>query len=113
MNAVPLAGWQIFKAVWGRFIRARNVVIIGEINALGPERIKVTPVEIRIAIPSGDKSRPGSRKPLALAGGSSLIRSGSFDQSRFRVQAPSRNVVGLFLIKLLLCKAIVLRTIRF
>jgi hypothetical protein len=49
MNTVPFAEWQLFKAVWVCFIMSRNVVIIGEINVLGPERIEVTPVEIRIA----------------------------------------------------------------
>ncbi len=55
MTAVPFAEWQRFKGVWGRFIRARNDVGLGELNALGPERTEVMPVEIRTAIPFGDK----------------------------------------------------------
>ncbi len=51
MNAVLFGEWQLFKGVWGRFIRTWNVRAIGEINVLGLGRIEVTPVEIRTAIP--------------------------------------------------------------
>ncbi|MFQ5978872.1 MAG: hypothetical protein ACE5OZ_12155 [Candidatus Heimdallarchaeota archaeon] len=65
--AVPFAEWQLFKGVRGRFIRERRVLGNGDINALGTGRIEVTPVEIRTAIPCGDKSCRGSRKPRCLS----------------------------------------------
>ncbi|MFQ5981547.1 MAG: hypothetical protein ACE5OZ_25670 [Candidatus Heimdallarchaeota archaeon] len=51
LNAIPFAEWQLFKGVWRRFIREQLIVDAGDIIALGPGRIEVTPVEMRTAIP--------------------------------------------------------------